>query len=39
LGNMEGVRLMGTFERQLKEGSGNGLSLIILYGTKEETSV
>ena len=29
----------GTFERQRKEGAGNGASLIILCDTEEETSV
>ena len=30
LGNLEGVRLPGLFERQMKKGSGNGASLIEL---------
>jgi hypothetical protein len=37
--NMEGGPLTGTFERQMKDGSGNGASLIIICDTEEENTV
>ena len=39
VGEPEGGSFTGTFKRQMKAGSGNGASLIILCGTEEETSV